>query len=359
MKKRVVVLFIIYCLIFTYLFLPEKKFSYFENRFLTSFTAPTSESLLDTSWMDQFETALTDQFHFRDAAVTIKTLIDRITGKKDNGRVYFGKDGYLMEMEEDHTDQLMANLNFLNALSDQTTVPIDFIPVYHALAILSEKAPTGVKSHQLEMMEIIQSSLQQNIQVIDLYEIFRNSSEECYYHSDHHWTTMGAYLAYQTYIEAIGQVSQSYDLNCVTDQFLGTLHYQAPTFFSYRDSIYAAEDVKVHIQDDLGHEWHSYYQPRWLTKTDQYAYFLDGNHGRLEIETTADNDLKLLIIKDSFANCLIPFLQDHFKYITVIDPRYTQIDLASELAQSYDRCLILYEIDHFAEDEHLQKQVKS
>ena len=49
---------------------------------------------------------------------------------------------------------------------------------------------------------------------------------------------------------------------------------------------------------------------------------MGGNHGLLKIETTADTDKHLLLIKDSYANALIPFLIPYYRTITVVDPRY-------------------------------------
>jgi hypothetical protein len=40
------------------------------------------------------------------------------------------------------------------------------------------------------------------------------------------------------------------------------------------------------------------------------------------IETNAPSDRVLMVVKDSYANSLIPLLIPHFKTIVVVDPRY-------------------------------------
>ena len=40
----------------------------------------------------------------------------------------------------------------------------------------------------------------------------------------------------------------------------------------------------------------------------------------------------LVVLKDSFANCLVPYLTLHYAKITVIDPRYFRADVAEWLA---------------------------
>ena len=58
-----------------------------------------------------------------------------------------------------------------------------------------------------------------------------------------------------------------------------------------------------------------------------------------------DDRPRLLLIKDSYANALIPFLALHFD-ITVVDPRYTNA-CWSDFADGggYDRILIFCGID--------------
>ena len=41
----------------------------------------------------------------------------------------------------------------------------------------------------------------------------------------------------------------------------------------------------------------------------------------------------LAVIKDSYANCLIPFLTAHYGKITVIDPRYFRVDIGEWLSE--------------------------
>ena len=40
-----------------------------------------------------------------------------------------------------------------------------------------------------------------------------------------------------------------------------------------------------------------------------------------------DNGRTLLVLKDSYANCFIPFLVDHYQYVYVIDYRYYEGNL--------------------------------
>ena len=65
--------------------------------------------------------------------------------------------------------------------------------------------------------------------------------------------------------------------------------------------------------------------------------------------------MKLLVIKDSYANCMLPFLSEHFSSVDAIDLRYmTDPDDYIELDE-YDVVLILYNADNFSADTNLDK----
>ena len=66
----------------------------------------------------------------------------------------------------------------------------------------------------------------------------------------------------------------------------------------------------------------SLYDESYLEKVDKYSYFLGGDYGIVDIKTNIDNDKTLVIIKDSFANSIIPFLSLHYERIILLDTRY-------------------------------------
>ena len=69
------------------------------------------------------------------------------------------------------------------------------------------------------------------------------------------------------------------------------------------------------------------YDSSKLDEKDKYALFLGGNTGLLDIRTTADKTDRLLLIKDSYANCFVPFLTAYYREIFVVDPRYYTGDI--------------------------------
>ena len=79
------------------LFTPDREFSENENKYLATFPEFSFQRLASGAFTKGFEDYITDQFVARDQFVAIKTATDLAMGKKDNGKVYFGKDGYLFQ----------------------------------------------------------------------------------------------------------------------------------------------------------------------------------------------------------------------------------------------------------------------
>ncbi|MNW61472.1 hypothetical protein D3C74_395330 [compost metagenome] len=96
-----------------------------------------------------------------------------------------------------------------------------------------------------------------------------------------------------------------------------------------------------------------------LKEKDKYAIFLNGNHAQARITSDQAKGRKLLVVKDSYANSLIPFLTKHFSEIVIVDLRYYDDDLAALIrAQNIQDLLLLYNINTFFMDRSIQKVVE-
>ena len=68
-------------------------------------------------------------------------------------------------------------------------------------------------------------------------------------------------------------------------------------------------DVKYLVSDSDNQEQRpTAYDKKALKEKDKYQVFFGGNHAQVDITTTNDTTKRLLIFKDSYANCFVPFL---------------------------------------------------
>ena len=86
-----------------------------------------------------------------------------------------------------------------------------------------------------------------------------------------------------------------------------------------------------------------------LTVYDKYAMFLHGNNGLSRIE--GDGTGRILVIKDSYANCFAPYLTANYAQIDVVDFRNYNYGLDQLIADNdYDQILVLYNFDSLNSD---------
>ncbi|UJF15404.1 hypothetical protein LZ578_10590 [Jeotgalibaca sp. MA1X17-3] len=368
--KRKSIYFIIIFLLFSLLNLlsPVRSFSPKENRYLQTFPDLNQKDFFSGKFGRSIEVFLSDQFIQRDTWTGIKTISDLALLKKDNGRVYFGKDGYLFEVPTAFKEkQFEKNMNSIQAFIENTSVDNHHISFQAILvpskeSVLSDKLPFSAPILDEEhVLERIHSSLSNSITFIDLLPVLKNE-ESFYYRTDHHWTTEGAFVAYQTYRNQLDKSllkEEQFVKEEVSNHFYGTLYRKANFYTHLPDSIFRyqpLEDWVYQITLNEQTKLSSFYQESFLEKTDQYAYFLGGNHAVVEIETTNKNGQTIGVIKDSFANNFIPFLSLHYEKIIVIDPRHFGGNVQEYLLdQKVNEILFLFTIQDFAQETTLHK----
>ena len=112
----------------------------------------------------------------------------------------------------------------------------------------------------------------------------------------------------------------------VTNEFYGTIYSKVNDYSLMGDSITIytnPEDSLTVNYTDTKEVTDSLYNLNYVNKKDKYSLFLNNLHTLIEITNeTAESDRELVLIKDSYANSLVPFLTHHYKKIYVFDTRY-------------------------------------
>ena len=130
---------------------------------------------------------------------------------------------------------------------------------------------------------------------------------------------------------------EDFDFEAVSDSFLGTLYSKAILTTQEPDVLYLPVYKKTAAltQQTGKQQRDSLYWKEYLEKKDKYSVFLGGNHSVDVVKNSAvSNGRKLLIIKDSYANSMVPFLATNFQEIHIIDPRYYNQDIYDYIQQN-------------------------
>ena len=362
-KIFIIVLFLV---LIVNVIVPDKEKSELENRALESRPRFNLTTVLSGDFMEQWEKYLSDQFAGRNTWRRVKVGLDRLGGAKMENNIYIGKGGQLMEnIEVPDEDQLDANMtaiqNFAQTYED---IPVTMMLVPDAACILTDRLPAFAEvEDQRQMFSMAERKLGDSVNWIDTVSILnKHKSEKLYYKTDHHWTTQGAFYVFQDAAQTFGiegDVSDDFVSYTVTDSFNGVLAASSGVGLDEREliDIYVPtegdDDVIVDYVDE-GRKTTSLYDSSKLDTRDKYGVFLGGNTSVIDIRTVSTSQKRLLIVKDSFADCFIPFLAPYYREIVVVDPRYYSGTM-DEIMDTYriTDALILYSGNTFFTDNNI------
>lgn len=342
----------------------DRVYSQMENRILAGKPDFTKNTFLSGEFSADYEEYVTDQFIGRDKWVEIKTRMDITFQKKDINGVYLGKDGYLIEQHkpEDYSrQQEVKKAVLLQNLVEEWDARVMLVPT--ADNILTDKLPDNASYYdETGLLKQVRELVGER-NYVDVYSILEeHKNEEIYYRTDHHWTTLGAYYGYQAWAESVNHYIYPYEtenMTIVSDDFQGSLHSKVPVIDTRDQILYFPEtaDRKVSVIYDNHTVTDSLYEERRLDTKNQYGFFLDDNHAFVEIQTSYYNGKTLFLIKDSYANSMIPLLMPYYQTIYVVDLRYYNGKLSDLMTScrpekpGYEMdVLILYNCVHFMED---------
>ncbi len=346
----------------------DKLYSDSENRILQSFPKVSEKRILNGKFQKKYEKYLSDQFPMRDRWVELQTYANIALGRREANGVYFGGDGYLLEHHTKNDFKEKQVKKNIKALGDfvreaQKTATVKVMMAPSKTFVLKEKLPPFAESYDESIFyDMLKEAIPKN-SFVDVYPVLRGHADEyIYYRTDHHWTTFGAWYGYRAYMESIEEKHDAKDaikekkkrISAAADGFLGTTHSRVNTR-AKADTVYIYNPppgAGVKVVYNLGEKkTSSYYQMDFLKKKDKYGVFFGGNQGLLEISSGNKNGKKLLVIKDSFANCMIPFLADDFEKTTVADLRQLNVNMSAllDMFRPTD-VLVLYNVEQFMND---------
>ena len=340
------------------LLMPDRYYSEREKRTLTQKPKFTVADFISGEFSDELEKYLTDQVPLRDNWVTMKTYMELTIGKRESGGVYICKDKYLMDKFTSYSKkQLAANAAALADLQGKLAaegISMNTILVPMAAQVLTEKLPAYAPV--ADYAAILQVLTAAGVDTTDvLSALAAHSSENIYYRTDHHWTSLGAYYAYCAW-RGIEPNVDEWTQEILCDNFHGTTWNKVPLPSVPAEEITAwYKHINRSVSYNNGqYETDSIYERKYLSGSDQYAVFLNSNQAQTVIEGSGKSG-KFLLIKDSYGNAFSQFPVEDYAEVHVLDLRFFKGDV-TEYAKENDitDALVLYDVQNFVKDTNLR-----
>lgn len=333
MKTLITYLILVILAITHWIFAPIQAFSMLERRPFQTTIDFSLEAILTNKTQKQSQNYLDDQFFLRDLWVQSYHLFQYGFNQKWLSDVIIGKNGQLYHDFIFDNKKLLHNLQMLEHFKTK-------YPEFEQVVV-----PVGLSFYKQDYpnwLVLIDSSWHQNESINGLYKHLLNHGDaSLLYKTDHHLS----HLATIEFIEYIKTIQPDWVKNdhvslLFCNTFFGTLAPHAITPFTKPDTLYIwnSEIDTMILPNKTVNQLHDLDS---CDSIDPYSSLMHGNHGFISITTNANNGKKLLVIKDSHAHQLIPFLTQSFSQIDVIDYRYNESILSDWISSNdYDSFLL-------------------
>lgn len=325
---------------------PAPTFSEQENRMLADFPTASPEGLASGGYTAAIDTYLSERFPWRGQLRNLYATTDLALGKMESSGVMLREGDTLLATPAPSTAISRKNQAALTRLAREINarpLPLHVAVIPHRTVALRALLPAFYGELSQAELERLTAALP------DAHVLMHLRERGDWYRTDHHLTTRGAYRVYVALADTLGftpHKESDFEITTTSDRFLGTLDARAGIPHITPDRIqlwrFAGDTEYLVRRDGKTAAFDAFYDREKLQTRDGYAVFFGGNCGVLEV-TLFERDTRptLLVVKDSYANAVIPFLARHFR-ILAIDPRYASEEVLREGLMAADVALFLF-----------------
>lgn len=357
----------IFIIMLLFFILPKDTFSTQEKRELSAFPELTAETVMNANFQNELDTYLSDHIPGRNFFVGTSACLELAEGRNGSKDIYVGSDGYLFPKPSKQTENLKKNAGFIKEYADYSDIPVYMTVVPSSGYINQNKLPALHETYQDDkLIDEFKAGLGDNVIFTDVTKTFseKADSAQLYYKTDHHWTSKGAYECYVLLGKSMGfePVPENGFSKETEEGFYGTSYSKSALWMLSPDNIelwsaktQPKDSVSVEISDGSDKKTgKSYFFREHLSEDDKYPVFLDGNHSLVRITNKAVDSGTLIVLKDSYAHSIVPFLSQNYHEIIMADMRYYKKEISALAAkEDADGILILYSLDNLSNDNNL------
>lgn len=206
-----------------------------------------------------------------------------------------------------------------------------------------EKYKNLAKPAKEAINEVFAAEDPEIIKINPVDELRRHRTEYLYFHTDHHWTSLGAYYAYKSFCASAGLTPEVLDSipSKVKPNFLGFFYRLTKSAILKNNP----DSVRYYLFPDsvnffIGSKAIGYWAPSHMyaeqaSGDNSYSVFLQGDLPICKMETQHKNGRRIVLVKESYGNAFAPFLINNYEKVIVVDQRSYKGDFINMLKAEY------------------------
>lgn len=305
---------------------PDAETSLTERRPLAQAPVLSGKTLLNGSFMTDFESYTLDQFPLRDTFRTVKAFSAFYVFRQSDSNGIFIADGHAAKIEYPmDTDSIDRAAGRFQEVYDRYLAGTD-AKVYSVVVPDKSYFLAGKNGYLTMDYEAFferfaeKTPFAENIPVADLLE------EEDYYRTDLHWRQERIGDVAARIAERMGvRLKDSCTVNEADAPFYGVYYGQSALPLPAERLYYLTSPTldACRVYDYETERYLPVYDLDAPHGTDPYELFLFGSKSLLTLENpNAETDRELVIFRDSFGSSIAPLFAEGYAKITLVDIRY-------------------------------------
>ena len=343
-------------------FFHPAKYLELEKRDRKEFPDFSMQAFFSGQWGKNFEEWIADAMPGRDFFMALNAYAGRLLKGNYTGEIYVDQAGNLIEAPVPYDEaSLEKNLAAITNFSQNTDIPVYLMVPPTAGYTAKDRLPARIWETYYDeaFMQNVSQQVEGSLEIIDLLKPFSFSDQQLFYQTDHHWNVNGIYLAYTSICDRLGLDKLTPDEYQITryEGFRGTTYSRSALYLHKPDTLELWQppcSVSVWFSD-TNQTYDSLFFTEYLDDADMYPVYLDSNHGLTVVDNLDKNTGEvLMLVKDSYANSLVPLLIAHYDKIVMVDVRNYKPAI-SELLDEYGvtQIIVLQSVEHLITDTNL------
>ncbi|WP_079506626.1 DHHW family protein [Mesobacillus jeotgali] len=326
----------------------DRASSQLEGRTLAKKPVADPDEMVSGEYFKKYDRYFSDQFPLRDKWIEGNAFIDKNVLAKNYIRgIYINDNGYMITpINPPNNGSSIVNINkTMNSFSadlNRSNVKTYFALVPNKSTMMEKDLPDYIESHANELTDKLLNGFSKDVRAIDFREEMNTRMEQennLYFYTDHHWKPKAAYYAYERIVnEMSGDFPQIG--NPVKKDYFEWKEHPAPFYGSEArktTEVNAAKADTITLVNPKNEKEpltvcyggscdKTFYDLDVLEAKDvysnKYVTYMSGDVPEGIIKNpNVKNGLKVLILKDSYANPMIQFMARSFEETRLLDLR--------------------------------------
>ncbi len=265
------------------------------------------------------------------------------------GDSVFGAQGFSQMISDKYIEAVNS---FADIVKDKDITVVNSIPPTAVGILIEEEYLEKLNCvSQLKILDYLHAGMADQIVTVDtVTPLIEHNNEYIYFHTDHHWTALGAYYFYEATMQALElDYVKLEDLELWPQgEFIGSMYIKAKRPHALKidtcDAYIPIGDIvnTVYNQDGWGRDWPLLTDCTERETNAKYMVFgtdFPMTHAENRSIPDAPN---VLLIKDSFGNAVVPFMTQTFHNVYAIDYRKYYLAPVKDLIEQYDIDYVIF-----------------